>query len=235
MKKQILQVGNLMSRANRSNPNQGRVYLVDGLCPALNCMQGGGLQPYIVEIKELKNRLSQVIGGLSDAIWGHQFHQQDRVYDIADVAQCISAQIPGGGYKILEMKKCVAMRTRSDGKWVKGEEHMPNLEINNDDVVNSITTVQKDNMVLEADCIQMVRNEKGKELRKQYEAGEIELSWAEQKEPRLREDGCSNTITSVQKDNYVLVKQATKDGAIACNLPGGWTYCIQRAKHEGEG
>ena len=35
-----------------------------------------------------------------------------------------------------------------------------------------------------------------------------------------RTDGLTNTITTVQKDNMVLVKQATKDGYIECEVPG---------------
>ena len=33
-------------------------------------------------------------------------------------------------------------------------------------------------------------------------------------------DGLTNTITTVQKDNMVLIKQATKDGYIECEVPG---------------
>ena len=35
-----------------------------------------------------------------------------------------------------------------------------------------------------------------------------------------RTDGLTNTITTVQKDNMVLIKQATKDGYIECEVPG---------------
>ena len=35
-----------------------------------------------------------------------------------------------------------------------------------------------------------------------------------------RKDGLCNTLTTAQKDNMVLIKQATKDGYIPCELPG---------------
>ena len=35
-----------------------------------------------------------------------------------------------------------------------------------------------------------------------------------------RTDGLTNTIMTVQKDNMVLVKQATADGYIQCEIPG---------------
>lgn len=43
----IKQICNLSPTKTRSNPNQGRVYDVDGISPCLNCMGGGGLEPKI--------------------------------------------------------------------------------------------------------------------------------------------------------------------------------------------
>jgi DNA (cytosine-5)-methyltransferase 1 len=44
-----MQLGNIYPTKKRANPNQGRVYHPDGLSPSLNCMTGGGRQPYIIE------------------------------------------------------------------------------------------------------------------------------------------------------------------------------------------
>lgn len=43
----VNQIGNIVKDGNFKNPQRGRVYSVDGLCPALNCMRGGGLEPKI--------------------------------------------------------------------------------------------------------------------------------------------------------------------------------------------
>lgn len=49
-----------------------------------------------------KNKLSYCIGGLSETMWGDkQFHQQDRVYKMCDIALCLPANIPGGSYRYL--------------------------------------------------------------------------------------------------------------------------------------
>lgn len=32
----------------RENPNQGRVYRKEGICPCLNAMRGGNRQPFII-------------------------------------------------------------------------------------------------------------------------------------------------------------------------------------------
>ncbi|MCI8339978.1 MAG: type II DNA modification methyltransferase [Lachnospiraceae bacterium] len=45
---EIRQVGNIMPTKKRGNPNQGRVYLDDGLSPALNSCGGGNLEPKVV-------------------------------------------------------------------------------------------------------------------------------------------------------------------------------------------
>lgn len=56
------------------------------------------------------------------------------------------------------------------------------------------------------------RTEFGKAMRKKYEAHEIEMSrhYMQKLEPRT--DGVSNTLTSVQKDNYLVIPEATSKG-----------------------
>ena len=38
-----------MTTKKRSNPNQRRIYAVDGIAPCLNKMDGGGREPYIIQ------------------------------------------------------------------------------------------------------------------------------------------------------------------------------------------
>lgn len=59
--------------------------------------------------------------------------------------------------------------------------------------------------ILEANSIRMVRTEEGKALRKQYENHEIHHGFNEHREPELRQDGVTNTLSTVQKDNYICV------------------------------
>ena len=46
----IIQLGSLAHQitSTRDNPQRYRVYHINGIAPALNCAQGGGLNPYIV-------------------------------------------------------------------------------------------------------------------------------------------------------------------------------------------
>ena len=63
----------------------------------------------------------------------------------------------------------------------------------------------KQPMIVEANSIRMVRTEQGKALRKQYENHEIHHGFNEHREPELRQDGVTNTLSTVQKDNYICV------------------------------
>ena len=51
----VIQVGNIVSTGNWDNPQRGRIYSSDGCSPALNTMQGGGLEPKIVIGSTQKN------------------------------------------------------------------------------------------------------------------------------------------------------------------------------------
>ena len=59
-----------------------------------------------------------------------------------------------------------------------------------------------------------VRSDYGKEIRKDYEAGNIKISRHEFLESEVRDDGVVNTLSTVQKDNQLVVKvaEATKQG-----------------------
>ena len=60
--------------------------------------------------------------------------------------------------------------------------------------------------VIDAQAVRMVRTEEGKALRKDYENGTIHHGFNEHREMELRTDGVSNTLSTVQKDNYICEK-----------------------------
>lgn len=69
-----------------------------------------------------------------------------------------------------------------------------------------ITSAQKDSLVAEPQVLTPKRTDFGKQVRKQYEAGELDMSRHDMTELEPRNDGVSNTLTSVQKDNLVVDK-----------------------------
>jgi len=66
--------------------------------------------------------------------------------------------------------------------------------------------------VTEPAVLRLVRSEHGKKIRKQYENGELIEPWSAMKQLEPRTDGICNTISTVLKDNYLLVREATKVG-----------------------
>ena len=65
---------------------------------------------------------------------------------------------------------------------------------------------------VEPQVLRLVRNEHGKQIRKRYESGEIVEPWGSMKQYEPRTDGVSNTVSTVLKDNILLIREATKTG-----------------------
>ena len=113
---------------------------------------------------------------------------------------------------VMEEPICVAMcgrnpdnpseRGKSDGRYKQ------RLEPNMRGVANTITSVQKDCMVAEPQVMTPKRTEFGKAIRNQYESGDVKMSRHDMTTMVPREDGVSNTLTSVQKDNYLTLPHA---------------------------
>lgn len=66
--------------------------------------------------------------------------------------------------------------------------------------------------VEESCALRLVRNEYGKKCRYEYESGNLKEAWSNMKQLEPRNDGIANTLSTVQKDNYILVKEATRKG-----------------------
>ena len=54
--------------------------------------------------------------------------------------------------------------------------------------------------------LQKIRSEFGKQIRKKYESGKIKISRHKFLEHKIREDGITNTLSAVLKDNYLAMK-----------------------------
>ena len=64
--------------------------------------------------------------------------------------------------------------------------------------------------VIEPQVLTPKRTYFGKKIRKKYESGEINISRHDMTKMEPRDDGVSNTLTSVQKDNYIAIPEDTK-------------------------
>lgn len=100
---------------------------------------------------------------------------------------------------------CVASRGRENGQ---------ELELNESGCSNALTSVQKDNYLLEPNVLTPKRTDYGKQIRKDYENGTVKESRHNMTELEPRDDGVSNTLTSVQKDNYIVEPSVKQVGNI---------------------
>lgn len=134
----------------------GAVWNAKGLSPTLTTMQGGGRQPMIIEKIEEVSKLGFIDKGTGE-------HESNIVYDNKGVAPCVTASF---GVKqpptmhIEVEKMIVAQRGRDtinpSHRGPATENYEQRLEPNTEGISNTITTVQKDNLVLEAKQSEMV-------------------------------------------------------------------------------
>lgn len=168
----------------------------------------------VVERIEHDSNKLQILGGIGDKKWGENSYPQGySVYSIDGIACTQTAN--GGGlgartglYKINNSEPLIcASRGRNPenpSDRTAGIHLEQRLEINYSGTSNTITTVQKDNYVLEPNVLRPERTEYGKAVRKQYESGEITEKIGNMREYNPRTDGIANTLTTVQKDNYLM-------------------------------
>lgn len=217
-----------------------RVYDTEAVSPTINTCGGGGLQPKIVEINKV--RFCQVIGGLGDkkSNNGTQYFQQDRVYSMGDVSLCLPAQLPGGSYNYLEIKRMEEIKElggleegSSQRRKVFDENGVsPTLQAamgagggNVPLVVDAVIgSMQENAMVGNAEYspslteamgmgggqIPMITERTCVAMRGRNPENPSDRTPGIELEQRLEVNntGCTNTLTTVQKDNLVLEKSS---------------------------
>ncbi len=210
-------IGQMDNTIDHTFESANRVYDVEGVVPTMNTCGGGGLQPKILEVNQL---------GFMDNGTGK--HQSNTVYDENALCPNITT-IEGGGTQQIKIceSQIVAMRGRNPDNpsdRAAGSPTEQRLEMNMQGTSNCLTSVQKDNIVMERQVLTPKRTEYGKQIRKAYESGQIQESRHNMTELEPRRDNMSNTLTTVQKDNLLLenvkIRQATKDGSIECEVGG---------------
>ena len=79
----IMQVGNIVDTGNFDNPQRGRIYSPDGLAPALNTMQGGGLEPKFIE-KRVEYRIRKLTPRECFRLMGFTDTDFDKIHGISN-------------------------------------------------------------------------------------------------------------------------------------------------------
>lgn len=134
---EIKEIGNLKEgQQSWKSPQTGRVYDVTGISPTLNTCGGGGHEVKIVEKKVMGGIYTDVTENFNRGLYPNVSRT---VKAVKNDAGCIERQI-------------VASKGRNPDNPSDRTAGMPTeqvLEPNVDGVCNTITTVQKDNMLLE--------------------------------------------------------------------------------------
>lgn len=211
-------LGSLEAKFESTN----RIYDVWGCSPTLSTMQGGNQEPKILEAKQL---------GFMDNGTGK--HQSNTVYDENALCPNITT-IEGGGTQQIKVceSQIVAMRGRNPDNpsdRTAGSPTKQRLEPNAQGMCNSLTTVQKDNMVLikQATKSGSIECEVG---------GCFDASYPESQTRRGRVQDNGNTCPTLTAQNQEIVRiekvgQISNDGSqcgtvisdngIAANLVAG--------------
>lgn len=131
-------LGSLEAKFESTN----RIYDVGGCSPTLSTMQGGNQEPKILEAKQL---------GFMDNGTGK--HQSNTVYDENALCPNITT-VEGGGTQQIKVceSQIVAMRGRNPDNPSDRTTGIPTeqrLEVNMQETSNCLTSVQKDNLLLE--------------------------------------------------------------------------------------
>lgn len=196
-------IGQMDNTIDHTFESANRVYDVEGVAPTMNTCGGGGLQPKILE-EQIPCKLNKMPEGHLDSLDNAK---------ICDVDTPTASTITSRYYKGIGAHKdnmcIVAMRGRNPDNpsdRTAGSPTEQRLEVNMQGTSNCLTSVQKDNLVMESQVLTPKRTEYGKQIRKAYESGQIQESRHNMTELEPRQDNVSNTLTTVQKDNLLLEK-----------------------------
>ena len=192
---EIKEIGNLKEgKQSWKSPQTGRVYDVTGISPTLNTCGGGGREVKIVEKKVMGGIYTDVTENFNRGLYPDVSRT---VKAVKNDAGCIERQI-------------VASRGRNPDNPSDRTAGMPTeqvLEPNVDGVCNALTTVQKDNMLMETVKIKQATKDGCVECRI---GGVADLSYPESETRRGRViDGgnVSPTLMASQNDICRIVTQ----------------------------
>ena len=221
---ELQQVGVLenLDGTAKAYEHSNRVYSAEGITPSVTATG----HPAKILVDEASPNDLQQIGSLRGCgLPFDKMHEQScRVYDTDGISPTINTC--GGGNlepKILqtprgfnrgglhEVSPTISSSSWENNNFVVASRGRYNddgkveqqYEINDTGFANALTTVQKDCMIAEPQVLRTERTEYGKQVRKAYESGELQESRHNMRVHTPREDGMSNTLTTVLQDNLL--------------------------------
>lgn len=212
-----------------------QVFAQDGITEALSTCQGEGREhhtalPCFIDLcyqgsqvtntarflkaryyKGVANHAGQDSGIAIKVIGEVNSSQDGKIFDTNGISQCQSAGHGNTPKIALPVLTPDRAEKRQNGRRFK----------ENGDPMFTLTSQDRHGVAVEPiGILRNVRTEYGKEIRKDYESGKLDISRHEFLANEIREDGITNTLSTVQKDNQLAVKvaEATKQGYSECRV-----------------
>lgn len=212
---ELIMVGQMDNTMDNTHESANRVYSVEGIAPTIPTMAGGNIQPKFLEVKPICLNSKGGRGGILEL----QPSVQDRVYSTEGT---MTAIITSFQPSILEDKQICVMRGRNPDNpsdRTTGSPTEQRLDPNSEGVCNTLTSVQKDNLVLERIEKQAIETM----LENDCEHGDTINPFNK----TVDKSGVSPTITTRPEGMKTAIlpvidtdhsKQATKEGTIECKI-----------------
>lgn len=223
---------NLFGCLNGRNSQRDRVYSDDGLAPTISTKPGGNTEPKVSILFDTsyigQDGKVRVYENICPTLTSRDYKEprsvgvvcnvnpsgkgmNGNVYDSNGLNPTLTTNKGEGNKIAIPVLTPDRVEKRQNGRRFK-EDGEP-----------MFTLTSQDRHWVAIDPLGVLRNvrtEYGKEIRKDYESGKLDISRHEFLANEIREDGIANTLSTVQKDNQLAVKvaEATKQGYSECRV-----------------
>lgn len=223
---------NLFGCLNGRNSQRDRVYSDDGLAPTISTKPGGNTEPKVSILFDTsyigQDGKVRVYENICPTLTSRDYKEprsvgvvcnvnpsgkgmNGNVYDSNGLNPTLTTNKGEGNKIAIPVLTPDRVEKRQNGRRFK-EDGEPMF---------TLTSQDRHGVAIDPlGVLRNVRTEYGKEIRKDYESGKLDISRHEFLTNEIREDGIANTLSTVQKDNQLAVKvaEATKQGYSECRV-----------------
>lgn len=223
---------NLFGCLNGRNSQRDRVYSDDGLAPTISTKPGGNTEPKVSILSDTsyigQDGKARIYENICPTLTSRDYKEprsvgvvcnvnpsgkgmNGNVYDSTGLSHTLTTNKGEGNKIAIPVLTPDRAEKRQNGRRFK----------ENGEPMFTLTSQDRHGVAIDPlGVLRNVRTEYGKEIRKDYESGKLNISRHEFLANEIREDGIANTLSTVQKDNQLAVKiaEATKQGYSECRV-----------------
>jgi DNA (cytosine-5)-methyltransferase 1 len=175
---EVIQVGNIVEDKGFSNPQRGRVYDAEGLSPAICTMQSGETEPKVIV----------------EEYYTPSKHNDSMILNTSGIVNTVLEPMCSVEPTIVAMRGRNPYNPSERGK--SNGEYKQRLEMNDNGTTNTITSVQKDNLLME--CTYRIRKLTPRECYRLMGVDDADID-------TIQSSGISNTQQYKQAGNSIVV------------------------------